>query len=60
MRIILTNWITERIFLQGGARQGFTLSPLIHVLRIEVLANLIRDSPNILFFCLVQVAFSQG
>ena len=47
MRIILTNWITERIFLQGGAKQGYTLSPLIHVLCIEVLANLIQDSPNI-------------
>ena len=47
MRIILTNWITERIFLQGGARQGYTLSRLIHVLCIEVLASLIQDSPNI-------------
>ena len=34
MRIILTDWITERIFVQGGARQGYTISPLIHVLCI--------------------------
>ena len=47
MRIILNNWLTERISLERGVRQGGPLSPLLYVLRIEVLANLIRGSPRI-------------
>ena len=47
MHIILNNWLTERISLERGVRQGDPLSPLLYVLCIEVLANLIRSSPRI-------------
>ena len=46
-RIILINRLTERISLKRGVRHGDPLSPLLYVLCIEVLANLIRDSPRI-------------
>jgi len=36
MRIILNNWLTERISLEGSVRQGAPLSPLLYVLCIEV------------------------
>ena len=47
MRIILNNWLTERISLERGVRQGGPLCPLLYVLCIEVLANLIWGSPRI-------------
>ena len=47
MRIILNNWLTERISLERGVRQGILCLPLLYVLCIEVLANLIRGSPRI-------------
>ena len=46
MRIILNNWLTERLSLERSVRQGDSLSPLLNVLCIEVLANLIRGSPR--------------
>ena len=52
MRIILNNWLIERISLERGVRQGDRLSPLLYVLCIEVLANLIRSSPRIKGFLL--------
>ena len=52
MHIILNNWLTERISLERGVRQGDPLSPLLYVLCIEVLANLIRSSPRIKGFLL--------
>ena len=52
MRIILINWLTERISLKRGVRHGDPLSPLLYVLYIEILANLIRDSPRIKGFLL--------
>ena len=52
MRIILNNWLTERISLERGVRQGDPLSPLLYVLCIEVLANLIRGSPKVKGFLL--------
>ena len=58
MRIILNNWLTERISLERGVRQGDPLSPLLYVLSIEVLANLIRVLRGLRdFFYLVHVAF---
>ena len=47
MRITLNNWLTERISLKRGVRQGYTLSLLLHELYIEVLANLFLGSPKI-------------
>ena len=52
MRIILNNWLIERISIERGVRQGDPLSPLLYVLCIEVLANLIRGSPRIKGFLL--------
>ena len=52
MSIILNNWLTERISLKRGVTQGDPLSQLLYVLCIEVLANLIRDSPRIKGFFL--------
>ena len=52
MRIILNNWLTERISLERSVRQGDPFSPLLYVLCIEVLANLIRGSPRIKGFLL--------
>ena len=48
----MNNWLTERISLKRGVRYGDPLSPLLYVLCIEVLANLIRDSPRIKGFLL--------
>ena len=52
MRIILNDWLTESIPLERGVRQGDPLSPLLYVLCVEVLANLIRRSPEIEGFLL--------
>ena len=52
MRIILNNWLTERISPERSVRQEDPLSPLLYVLCIEVLANLIRGSPRIKGFLL--------
>ena len=52
MRTVLNNWLTERISLERGVRQGDPLSPLLYVLCIEVLANLIRSSRRIKGFLL--------
>ena len=47
MKIILNDWLTDRIPLERGVRQGDPLSPLLYVLCVEVLADLIRRSPEI-------------
>ena len=51
--IILNNWLTERISLERGVRQGDPLSLLLYVLCSEVLAILIRGSPRIKGFLLL-------
>ena len=52
MRIILNGWLTDRIFLRRGVRQGDPLSPLLYVLCVEVLAIQIRFDPRIRGFLL--------
>ena len=52
MRIILNSWLTKPIPLQCGVRQGDSLSPLLYVLCVEVLACLIRNSKNVRGFLL--------
>ena len=47
MKIILNDWLTDPIPLCRGVRQGDPLSPLLYVLPVEVLAFLIRNSPEI-------------
>lgn len=52
MQIILNGWLTEPIILHRGVRQGDSLSPLLYVLCLEVLACRIRISKNIRGFLL--------
>ena len=47
MKILLNAWLADKIPLERGVRQGDPLSPLLYVLCVEVLANLIRRSPEI-------------
>ena len=52
MQIIVNNWLSEKVRLERGVRQGDPLSPLLCVLCVEVLASLIRRSPAIEGFLL--------
>ena len=52
MQIILNGWLTQKIPLLRGVRQGDPLSPLLYILCVEVLACQIRNSPNIKGFLL--------
>ena len=52
MKILLNDWLTDKIPLERGVRQGDPLSPLLYVLCVEVLANLICRSPEISGFYL--------
>ena len=52
MQIILNNWLTTEISLDRSVRQGDPLSPLLYVLCTEVLATLVRSSPEIEGFLL--------
>ena len=52
MRILLNGWLTEKIPLRRGVRQGDPLSPLLYVLCIEALACQIRSCPEIRGFLL--------
>lgn len=52
MQIILNGWLTRPILLGRGVRQGDSLSPLLYVVCVEVLACLIRNCQNIRGFLL--------
>ena len=52
MRIILNGWLTDRIPLSRGVRQGDSLSPLLYVLCVEVLTCLIRNCHRVMGFLL--------
>ena len=52
MQIIVNNWLSEKVRLKRGVRQGDPLSPLLYVLCVEVLASLKRRSPAIEGFLL--------
>ena len=52
MQIILNGYLSSRIYLRRGVRQGDPLSPLLYVLCVEVLASQIRSSPFISDFLL--------
>ena len=52
MQIILNDFLTDRIPLRRGVRQGDPLSPLLYVLCVEGLACLIRNSDRVNGFLL--------
>ena len=52
MRIILNGYLSGKIELKRGVRQGDPLSPLLYVLCVEVLASQIRSFPFISGFLL--------
>ena len=49
-RIKVNGFLTPRILLRRGVRQGCPLSPLLYVLVIELLALQLRQNPNIVGF----------
>ena len=52
MKIIVNGFLTEKIFLKRGVRQGDSLSPLLYVICAEVLAQNIRNHTGIQGFLL--------
>lgn len=52
MQVIVNGYLTDSIPLERGVRQGNSLSPLLHILCAEVLANSIRRDPGIRGFLL--------
>ena len=52
MRIFVNGWLTGKVDLQRGVRQGDSLSPMLYILCVEVLACAIRKSPDIEGFLL--------
>ena len=52
MQIIINDRLSSKVFLRRGVRQSDPLSPLLYVLCVEVLASLIRRSPEIEGFLL--------
>ena len=52
MKIIVNGFLTEKIFLKRGVRQGDSLSPLLYVICAEVLAQNIRNHNGIQGFLL--------
>ncbi len=52
MQIIVNRWLSNRIDLKRGVRQGDSLSPMLYILCVEVLACQIRNSPEIEGFLL--------
>ena len=52
MQIIVNIWLSEKVRLECGVREGDPLSPLLYMLFVEVLASVIRRSPAIEGFLL--------
>lgn len=52
MQIILNGWLTNSISLDRGVRQGDSLSPLLYILCVEVLACSIRNCKTMRGFLL--------
>ena len=52
MRVLVNEFLSDPIPLERGVRQGDALSPMLHVLCVEVLACKIRASQNIEGFLL--------
>ena len=52
IRIIVNGYLSDTVNLCGGVRQGDSLSPMLYILSVEVLACKIRDSSDIVGFSL--------
>ena len=52
MRIIVNGYLSDRVTLCRGVRQSDSLSPMLYILCVEVLACKIRDSSDIIGFSL--------
>ena len=52
MQIMINGWLSSRIELQRGVRQGDSLSPMLYILCVEVLDAKIRSTPEIEGFLL--------
>lgn len=52
MRILVNGWLSRKIELQRGVRQGSSLSPMLYILCVEVLAAKVRNTPAIEGFLL--------
>lgn len=52
MRVLVNGFLSDRIDLCRGVRQGDSLSPMLYILCVEVLACKIRDNPDIVGFLL--------
>ena len=52
MRILVNGWLTDKVELHRGVRQGDSLSPMLYIPCVEVLACKIRNSPQIDSFLL--------
>jgi len=52
MQIMVNGWLSQKIELQRGVRQGDSLSPMLYILCVEVLAAKIRNTPEIEGFLL--------
>ena len=53
MQIIINDRLSSKVLLRRGVRQGNPLSPLLYVLCVEILASLVRRSPEIGGFLLL-------
>ena len=52
MRIIVNGYLSDRVNLCRGVWQSDSLSPMLYILCVEVLACKIRDSSDIIGFSL--------
>lgn len=52
MQILVNGWLSDKVHLHRGVRQGDSLSPMLYILCVEVLACKIRNTPAIEGFLL--------
>ena len=52
MQVMVNGWLSRKIDLHRGVRQGDSLSPMLYILCVEVLAAKVRNTPAIEGFLL--------